>query len=209
MIFIIKHPIPNLSFLLEDGANLGIRSQFDAIFSNIVIHWVKPIQTLLTNLFDTQKLGGRILMAALYDDTGMGMDIATEIPDFADVAPKFQVSQIESYPPRIHYQGYYEDILSLVEFQAYQSRVNPNLTYKTYKLPESVALMEVAGFTAIRIEHQVYWQKLPGLPSYLEYRQASLWLYFLGYFPPQYRFQLVVKLCKLIQFEWDALPERQ
>ncbi len=44
------HLQPNLSYLQQDEVNLTFQDQFEAIFSNIVLHWIKPLQVLFDKL---------------------------------------------------------------------------------------------------------------------------------------------------------------
>ncbi len=194
------HPQPNLSYLQQDGVNLAFQYQFDAIFSNIVLHWVKPLQELLDKLYGALKNGGRILITTIYNDTATA-------PETSQDAPITHIQQIENrILQEFMIKGYYKDILPLEAFQAHQRSVNPNLTYKVYKVLDLAAMLAKAGFKAIHVDSQTFWHAFNDLPSYLEYRQSNIWLFFLGFFPSQYRLQLITKLCHLIQTEWDALP---
>lgn len=199
-----SHPHPNLTYLVQDGVNLIFHDQFDAIFSSIVLHWVRPLQVLFGKLYTALKPGGRMQIATIYDDNGSSPKTIQETPS------KTQIQQVENRVlQEFMIKGYYKDILPLDEFQAHQRSVNPNLTYKIYKIPDLEAMLTKAGFKAIQIDPQTYWQEFDDLTSYLEYRQSNLWLFFLAYFPQRYHSQLIAKLCHLIQTEWDVLPAAQ
>ncbi len=208
------HPQSNLSYLQQDGVNLTFRDQFDAIFSNIVLHWVKPLQALLDKLCGALKSGGRIQIATIYDDgdtPGGNPEAGPAITSKDSPAnAKTLISQIENrILQEFIVKGYYKDILPLEEFQTHQRAVNPNLTYKVYKLPDLAVMLAMAGFKAIQMDPQTFWYGFDDVASYLAYRQSNLWAFFLGFFPPQYRPQLIAKLCSLIQTEWNALPATQ
>jgi trans-aconitate methyltransferase len=202
------HPQPNLSYLQQDGVNLTYHDQFNAIFSNIVLHWVKPLQLLLDKLFGALKNGGRIQIATIFDDTDAPLELFNDSPASpALLAPKIQIHQIENrILQEFMTKGHYKDILPLEVFQTHQRTLNPNLTYNAYKLPELAVMITKAGFTGLQIAPQTFWHKFDDLATYLAYRRSNIWLYFLSFFPARYRPQLVAKLCQLIQTEWDALP---
>ncbi|OLS14472.1 MAG: type 11 methyltransferase [Promethearchaeota archaeon CR_4] len=205
------HPQSNLSFIQQDCINLTFQTCFNAIFSNIVLHWVKPLQVLFEKFFLALKEGGRLQIATIFEDTSTPPNIFQEAPYTAlESSPKIQIQQIENrILQEFMIKGYYKEFLSLEEFQAHQSSVNPNRTYKVYKPMELEAMLDKAGFTGIKHEHQIYWHEFDDLGSYLEYRQSNIWLFFLGFFPPQYRPQLINKLNYLIQTGWNALPASQ
>lgn len=50
----------NLSFVRMDIRDLGFREQFDLIFSNAALHWVKDHERLLRRAREALKLGGRL-----------------------------------------------------------------------------------------------------------------------------------------------------
>ena len=53
---------PNLSFQLADASALPFRNEFDVIFSNAALHWVKDHKPVLKGIADSLRPGGRILL---------------------------------------------------------------------------------------------------------------------------------------------------
>ncbi len=53
---------PTLSFQVADATDLPFVEQFDAIFSNAVLHWVKPPETAIANMWQALKPGGRLVV---------------------------------------------------------------------------------------------------------------------------------------------------
>jgi trans-aconitate methyltransferase len=68
---------PNLSFRVMDAGNLSFAEQFDVVFSNAVLHWIKQHQPVIDGLYRSLKTGGRILlrMGGQGDAAGMRMVI--------------------------------------------------------------------------------------------------------------------------------------
>ncbi|QPK64473.1 methyltransferase domain-containing protein [Methylomonas sp. LL1] len=67
MIALAKHSYPeqqhpNLSFRVMDAGNLSFAEQFDVVFSNAVLHWVKQHQPVIDGLYRSLKMGGKILL---------------------------------------------------------------------------------------------------------------------------------------------------
>jgi len=53
-----NHSADNLSFLLKDINDLDYTDEFDIVFSNATLHWVKGHDTLLANVHDSLRSGG-------------------------------------------------------------------------------------------------------------------------------------------------------
>lgn len=51
----------HIQFDVRDVKNLGFDNQFDAIFSNATLHWVKEPDKALASMFKTLKKGGRLV----------------------------------------------------------------------------------------------------------------------------------------------------
>lgn len=56
-----KAKYPGLSFEVKDVLNLGYRNEFDAVFSNAVLHWIKPPKQALINIYQALKENGRFV----------------------------------------------------------------------------------------------------------------------------------------------------
>jgi len=52
---------PNLRFELANAAELTYIEQFDGVFSNAVLHWVKPPEKVITGVWNALKPGGRFV----------------------------------------------------------------------------------------------------------------------------------------------------
>lgn len=53
---------PNLSFQVMDAVDLSFAGCFDLVFSNAVLHWVKHHQPVVDGLYNSLKVGGKILL---------------------------------------------------------------------------------------------------------------------------------------------------
>lgn len=53
---------PNLRFEVADATDLPFVEQFDAIFSNAVLHWVKPPEAAIARMWQALKPGGRLVV---------------------------------------------------------------------------------------------------------------------------------------------------
>lgn len=52
---------PNIHFEVADAAKLEFKAQFDGVFSNAVLHWVKPPEKVITGVWNALKPGGRFV----------------------------------------------------------------------------------------------------------------------------------------------------
>ena len=53
---------PNLSFELADASHLLFEKQFDIVFSNAALHWIKDHKPVLSGIQNSLKPGGRICL---------------------------------------------------------------------------------------------------------------------------------------------------
>ncbi|MCM3033946.1 trans-aconitate 2-methyltransferase [Niallia sp. MER 6] len=61
MIATAKKKYPHLNFLVGDATNLPYTEEFDAVFSNATLHWVKPPEQALASIYTSLKQGGRFV----------------------------------------------------------------------------------------------------------------------------------------------------
>ena len=57
-----KQNHPNLSFQLADARNLPFQEQFDIVFSNAALHWIKNHDPVIAGIQNSLKPGSRILL---------------------------------------------------------------------------------------------------------------------------------------------------
>nr|WP_309098730.1 methyltransferase domain-containing protein [Fredinandcohnia onubensis] len=60
----IEHAIqkyPHIPFKVQDVINLEFNNEFDAVFSNATLHWVKPASEALHGIYRSLKNGGRFI----------------------------------------------------------------------------------------------------------------------------------------------------
>ncbi|WP_066056604.1 class I SAM-dependent methyltransferase [Robertmurraya korlensis] len=52
---------PEIPFFVQDATELLFKSEFDAVFSNATLHWVKPPKQALQCIYNSLKTGGRFV----------------------------------------------------------------------------------------------------------------------------------------------------
>ena len=52
---------PNLEFEVVDAKKIAFSETFDAVFSNAVLHWIKPPETVISNVWQVLKPDGRFV----------------------------------------------------------------------------------------------------------------------------------------------------
>ncbi len=68
---------PHIQFKVQDATNLEFHSEFDAVFSNATLHWVKPPIHALHGIYQSLKQGGRFV--AEFGGKGNVQTIVNEI----------------------------------------------------------------------------------------------------------------------------------
>jgi trans-aconitate methyltransferase len=61
MIAKAKATYPDVDFAVADAANFHFDEQFDAVFSNAALHWVKDHDGMMTSVYNNLKPGGRFV----------------------------------------------------------------------------------------------------------------------------------------------------
>lgn len=61
MILQARSKYPNIHFSVKDATDLGYSEEFDAVFSNAVLHWVKPPEQALNSIYKSLKAEGRFV----------------------------------------------------------------------------------------------------------------------------------------------------
>jgi ubiquinone/menaquinone biosynthesis C-methylase UbiE len=61
MILEAKSKYPSIPFMVADATNLEFDHEFDGVFSNAALHWVKPPQQALHCIYKSLKQGGRFV----------------------------------------------------------------------------------------------------------------------------------------------------
>lgn len=62
MIAQAKQKYPHIAFHVADATKLTYEQEFDAIFSNATLHWIKQPEAAIASMYRALKQGGRIVM---------------------------------------------------------------------------------------------------------------------------------------------------
>lgn len=61
MIMTAKEKYPHIDFSVQDSENLSFEEEFNAVFSNAAIHWMKDQLKVVQNCYDALQPGGRFI----------------------------------------------------------------------------------------------------------------------------------------------------
>ena len=61
MIIAAQQKYPNIQFQAVDATTFSIKNQFDAVFSNAALHWMKQADQVIENIYHSLKHGGRFV----------------------------------------------------------------------------------------------------------------------------------------------------
>ena len=101
---------PGIPFQVKDAVNMQYINEFDAVFSNATLHWVKPPKQALQSIFDALKPGGRFV--AEFGGKGNVQRITDEI--IHHLGSSFKAEQFPWYYPSI---GEYSALMEEVGFR--------------------------------------------------------------------------------------------
>lgn len=116
---------PHIQFKVRDATNLGYNIEFDAVFSNATLHWVKQPKQALNCIYQSLKPGGRFV--AEFGGRG-NVQIITDqiIHQIQQSGIEFSTEQFPWYYPSIgEYTGLMEEIGFRVTFANHFDRPTP------------------------------------------------------------------------------------
>lgn len=116
---------PHINFMVRDVTNLGYYLEFDAVFSNATLHWVKQPKQALNCIYQSLKPGGRFV--AEFGGKGNVRIITDEIIyQIRQSGIEFNMEQFPWYYPSIgEYTCLMEQIGYRVIFAEHSDRPTP------------------------------------------------------------------------------------
>jgi ubiquinone/menaquinone biosynthesis C-methylase UbiE len=200
-----KHNAKNFSAIQASATELEFHEEFDAVFSNIVIHLIQNVQKLFQALYAALKPGGRLAIATLYAEDPKTEENPSRPEDSA--IEKVERSIIGDFIQKEHYA----DILPPAELHAHMANtiMAPNCQLRRRK--DLHRLLEKAGFQDIRLDAQSFSSEYETLDAYIDFMEASGpgWLEFFSLFPAEYRDKIRSRIRELLRAEWGKIPEER
>lgn len=120
-----NNKFPKISFFVQDATELQFNSEFDAVFSNATLHWVKPPKKALQSIYNSLKQGGRFV--AEFGGKGNVRIIIDEIINqLVEAGVDYQEKQFPWFYPSIgEYSTLMEDVGFRVTFAQHFDRPTP------------------------------------------------------------------------------------
>ncbi|RFU62601.1 SAM-dependent methyltransferase [Peribacillus saganii] len=125
MVLQAKIKYPNIEFMVQDATNLAYTNDFDAVFSNATLHWVKKPEKALNCIYKSLKHGGRFI--AEFGGKGNVQIITDEmINQINESGYEFTLEQFPWYYPSIgEYALLMEEAGFRVTFAQHYDRPTP------------------------------------------------------------------------------------
>lgn len=113
MITAARSKYPDIKFIVQDAINLSFNAEFDAVFSNATLHWIKQPEQALKCIFQSLKPGARFI--AEFGGKGNVQLITAEIiHQFSEAGIEYKLGQFPWYFPSI---GEYTPLMEKVGFK--------------------------------------------------------------------------------------------
>ena len=104
---------PHINFIVRNATNLGYNSEFDAVFSNATLHWIKQPKQALNCIYQSLKSGARYV--AEFGGKGNVQTITSEIiRQLKESGIEYKMEQFPWYYPSI---GEYASLMEKVGFR--------------------------------------------------------------------------------------------
>ena len=104
-----KSNYPDLDFEIADARSLPFKSDFDAVFSNAVLHWVRPPQKVVESVYTAAKPGGRFVaeFGAFGNINSILRALSTALNEqgVTEAESKFFYPRVASYKALLENQG--------------------------------------------------------------------------------------------------------
>lgn len=113
MVHQAQQKYPDLNFRVADALELNFNEEFDAVFSNATLHWVKPPSQALSKIYRCLKQGGRFV--AEFGGKGNVQTIADEI-----------IQQLKNHGHSATFPWYYP---SIGEYTTLMEQAGFNVTF--------------------------------------------------------------------------------
>lgn len=125
MIVQAQEKYPNIQFSVQDATQLDYHQEFDAVFSNATLHWVKTPKQALESVYQSLKPGGRFV--AELGGKGNVQKITDEvISQYEKLGQKFETEKFPWYFPSVgEYTALMEEVGFTVAFSVYFDRPTP------------------------------------------------------------------------------------
>jgi trans-aconitate methyltransferase len=116
---------PDIKFFVRDVIDLGYHAEFDAVFSNATLHWVKQPKEALNCIYQSLKPGGRFV--AEFGGKGNVQIITTEIIEqIMQAGMEYEMEQFPWFYPSIgEYTTLMEEAGFRVTFAEHFDRPTP------------------------------------------------------------------------------------
>lgn len=105
-----ENKYPGIKFQAQDAVSMGYTTEFDAVFSNATLHWVKNPKPALQSIFNALKPGGRFV--AEFGGKGNVQNITDEL--IQQLGSNFKTEQFPWYFPSI---GEYTSLMEQIGFR--------------------------------------------------------------------------------------------
>lgn len=125
MIIQAQEKYPDIQFFVKDATQLEYHQEFDAVFSNATLHWVKAPKQALESIYKSLKSGGRFV--AELGGKGNVQQITDEvIRQYEKHGQKFNTEKFPWYFPSVgEYSALMEEVGFTVAFVVYFDRPTP------------------------------------------------------------------------------------
>src|SRR5271157_2519270 len=150
--------VENCRLLKMRAEDIRFDSEFDGIFSNIAVQWVRKQRALFQTLFRALRTGGKVAIATCYDSPELddeGEPLKRENPTWYNI----HVHEIEDLA--------ITEICNQLEFRPFLPRMNFQPQQFFYSVPRIRRNLETAGFSNISLTTQNFQTKYDNLDEYL------------------------------------------
>ena len=113
MVSVASQNYPNILFEVADARSLPYDAEFDAVFSNAVLHWVRPPEAVIESVWRALRPGGRFVA-----EFGGENNIRTIMTAVGHALDALEAHGAEVYKPNMYFPPL-DEYVSLLETQGF------------------------------------------------------------------------------------------
>ncbi len=140
--------LKNLAFRQLNATEMTFQAEFDAIFSNITLHWIENLDRMFKLLHHALKPGGRLLISTVFDEPPREGEARSPVVTALEVDMGILFGFVAN--------GHHLEFLSQEAFRDYQAKMPEKPFYRARGIDELEQLVTQAGFSRVSITKHVF-----------------------------------------------------
>ncbi|MFX0098826.1 MAG: class I SAM-dependent methyltransferase [Candidatus Hodarchaeota archaeon] len=202
-----KAGINNVSILHMNALNIDFKEEFDAVFSNIAVHWIKRRRILFSKMFESLKNNGRLVITIM-DYSYKGGEMFTEETRRVDLTedPSWKRDDPDR---RLRHGGtifeLFFGIITKEEYIKYFLEAGKLANIDHWSTSRTIKSLKRVGFSNFTFEPFIISKTFKDAEEYIRYMQSAGWVTYLSPYPEGVKKEILEELLMKISERDDLV----